>query len=70
MFITSAIAVLAVLLTHNHLTIAAYIVIPIAGAGAATLVELVTPDGKDTVTCPTAAMLVMIPLMALFGGFV
>lgn len=70
MFITSAIAVLTVLLAHNHLTIAAYIVIPIAGAGAATLVELVTPDGKDTVTCPTAAMLVMIPLMALFGGFV
>ena len=69
MFVTSALAVLAVLLTHNHLSLAAYIVIPIAGAGVATLVELVSRDGRDTVYCPTAAMLVMIPLMALFGGF-
>lgn len=70
MFFTSALAVACVLLAHNHLTLPAYIVIPIAGAGVSTLVELVTRDGKDTVYCPTAAMLVMIPLMALFGGFV
>jgi len=69
MFVTSALSVLCVLLAHNHLSTIAYIVIPIAGAGAATLVELVTPNGMDTVTCPTAAMLVMIPLMALLGGF-
>lgn len=70
MFLTSAIAVASVLLAHNHLSVPAYIVLPIAGAGIATLVEMVTKDGRDTIYCPTAAMLVMIPLMALFGGFV
>jgi len=69
MFVTSALAVLGVLLAHRPLTPAAYIVIPLAGAGVSTFVEMITPDGMDTVTCPTAAMLVMIPLMALFGGF-
>ena len=70
MFITSAIAVACVLLAHHHLTLPAYIVIPIAGAAASTVVELVTKDGRDTVYCPVAAMVVMLPLMALFGGFV
>ena len=69
MFITSCLSVACVLLAHNHLTLPAYIVIPIAGAGAATLVEMVSKEGYDTVLCPTAAMAVMIPLMALFGGF-
>ena len=69
MFVSSAIAVACVLLAHNHLSTAAYIVIPIAGAGTATLVEMITKDGKDTIYCPAAAMAVMIPLMALFGGF-
>jgi len=69
MFFSSALSVFCVLRIHNHLSTAAYIVIPLAGAGIVTLVEMVTPNGKDTVTCPTAAMIVMIPLMALFGGF-
>ena len=69
MFLTSAIAVACVLLSHDHLTLPAYIVIPIAGAAVSTLVEMVTKDGRDTIYCPTAAMLIMLPLMALFGGF-
>ena len=69
MFLTSAIAISCVLLAHNHLTLPAYIVIPVAGAGVSTLVEMVTKDGRDTVYCPIAAMLVMLPLMALFGGY-
>ena len=69
MFVTSALAVFCVLRLHNHLTGLAYVLVPVAGAGIATLVEMVTPNGKDTVTCPTAAMLVMVPLMALLGGF-
>jgi len=70
MFLTSAIAIACVLLAHNHLTLPAYIVIPVAGAAVSTLVEMVTKDGRDTIYCPTAAMLVMLPLMAAFGGFV
>jgi len=69
MFITSGIAVACVLRAHNHLTLPAYIVISVAGAAVSTVVELVSKEGYDTVLCPTAAMLVMIPLMALFGGF-
>ncbi|MBE6969019.1 MAG: phosphatidate cytidylyltransferase [Ruminococcaceae bacterium] len=68
MFLASAIAVACVLLAHNHLTLPAYIVIPVAGAGIATLVEMVTKDGRDTIYCPAAAMMVMLPLMDLFGG--
>lgn len=69
MFLSSALAVLLVLVFRGHLSTAAYVVIPVAGSAVTTIVELITPDGKDTITCPTAAMLVMIPLMALFGGF-
>lgn len=69
MFVTSGIAVALVLLAHNHLTLPAYIVIPVAGAATATVVEMVSREGYDTVLCPAAAMAVMIPLMALFGGF-
>lgn len=69
MFVTSSLAVACVMLAHNHLRLPAYIVIPIAGAGTATLVEMVSKEGYDTVLCPAAAMAVMIPLMALFGGF-
>lgn len=69
MFISSALSVMGVLVSHGHLGLAAYIIMPIVGALATTLVELVTPDGMDTITCPTAAMVVLIPLMALFGGF-
>ena len=61
--------VACVLLYHNHLTFPAYIVIPVAGAGIATVVEMVSKEGYDTVLCPAAAMAVMIPLMWLFGGF-
>lgn len=70
MFASSAIAVACVLLAHNHLPLPAYFVIPVVGAATATLVEMVSKDGNDTVLCPAAAMAVMIPLMALFGGFV
>lgn len=69
MFFSSASSILIVLLCRGHLPLAAYGVIPLAGAAAATLVELVTPNGMDTVTCPTAAMLIILPLTALFGGF-
>ena len=33
-----------------------------------TIVELYTPNGLDTITCPLSAMSVMIPMLYLFGG--
>ena len=37
-------------------------------AAVSALVELYTPNGMDTFTCPMAAMAVLLPLVALFGG--
>ncbi len=69
MFCTSALAVAAVLVLHGHASPLACLVVPVAGAGVSTFVEMVTPNGYDTVTCPAAAMAVMVPLMMLLGGF-
>lgn len=69
MFLTSFFAVACVLMIRGNLPAMAYLVIPLAGSAAATVVELLSKDGYDTVLCPTAAMAVMIPLMTLFGGF-
>ena len=69
MFITSALSVAIVLLVHGHAGFWAMLIIPIAGAAVSTFVEMCTPNGMDTVTCPLAAISVMIPLMFLLGGF-
>lgn len=68
MFTTSALAILTVLLLRGGLQPVGYAAIPIAGAAAAAFVELITKGGYDTVTCPTAAMAVILPLVAVFGG--
>ena len=68
MFLTSALAVMVVLLFRGGMHPAGYVVIPAAAAGTAALVEMHTKGGYDTITCPSAAMVVTLPLMALFGG--
>ena len=69
MFIASALAVVCVLVFCEELPVPAYFIIPIVGAAAATVVEMISKGGMDTIYCPAASMAVMIPLMALFGGF-
>lgn len=69
MFISSFSAVLCVLLVRGHLPGAAYFIIPLLGSATATVVELLSRNGMDTVFCPLSAMAVMAPLMILFGGF-
>lgn len=68
MFITSAITVFVVIMSHNHLSILQSIVIATSGAGIATVVEVISKEGMDTIFCPSAAMAVMLPLLVLFGG--
>ncbi len=68
MFFTSWAAVTAVMLCRGGLSAVASVLISAAGAAVCTLVELHTPNGLDTVTCPTAALLTILPLMALVGG--
>lgn len=69
MFLTSAATVLIILLVRGGLSPAGYALIPLCGALVTTLVEMITPGGYDTITCPAAAMLVILPLTALMGGF-
>ena len=68
MFLTSWTAVLIVLLCRGGLGTVECAFIAAAGAAVCTLVELYTPNGMDTITCPTAALFTILPLVALFGG--
>ena len=43
--------------------------IPVVTAFISALAELCSKDGHDTVICPLSAMVVLLPLIYLFGGF-
>lgn len=66
---TSAIAVFIVLMLRGGIGVFGCVIIALAGATVAMLVELCTKDGYDTFTCPAAAMVVILPLIRLFGGY-
>ena len=68
MFVFSALSVLGVMLARGGLTLGECILIACAGAGVSTAVEMCTKGGFDTVTCPVAAMLVIVPLVRVLGG--
>lgn len=68
MLLTSAISVLIILLIRGGLGFGRCLVISLAAAAVTTYVELCTKGGYDTITCPTAAMLVILPLIHLLGG--
>lgn len=68
MFLTSTLSVYLMLSIRGGLDMISCLVISILTSVACTLVELCTKNGFDTVSCPTAAMIVMIPLIHLLGG--
>ncbi len=68
MFVCSVISVLAVLLIRGGLRISVCLLIACAAGWVCMITELCTKNGRDTVVCPTAAMLVILPLVKLFGG--
>lgn len=68
MFMTSALSVAIVLLCRGALSTVGYIVIPLVTAAVSAAVELYSKNGMDTVFCPLAAMVVLIPMLELFGG--
>lgn len=70
MLLTSFITVTVILLLRSGLPAAGYIVIPVVVALASTLAELYSKNGNDTVICPICAMVVLLPLVYLFGGIV
>ena len=67
--VTSAIAVWSVLMIRGGIGAFGCLVIAVAAATVAMFVELCTKDGYDTFTCPAAAMVVILPLIRLFGGY-
>lgn len=68
MFISSFVSVLVVLLIHGGMPWYGYVLTTLAAAAVSALTELYPPGGMDTFTCPIAAMAVILPLEALFGG--
>lgn len=68
MFICSALSVLVILLIRGGLSFPACMLISIPAAVVTTYVELCTKGGYDTITCPAAAMAVILPLIKLLGG--
>lgn len=70
MFIASLISVAVILIIRGNLPIVGYAVIPVVVALVSTFAELYSVKGMDTVICPVAAMIVLLPLVYLFGGLV
>jgi len=68
MFFCSFASVLVILIVRGGMVWYAYPIIAFAVGIVSTVVELYTTGGFDTVTCPTAAMCLLLPLTALFGG--
>lgn len=68
MFITSFVVVALILFLLNIVAWYGVIVTAFVTAFSVALVELYTPNGLDTVTCPFSSLAVMIPMLWLFGG--
>lgn len=68
MFVCSVLSVLTVLLVRGSLEFGACLLIALLAAAVTTYVELITKGGLDTVTCPVAAMAMILPLIKILGG--
>ena len=68
MFITSFITVLIILLIRGVIPWYSVLLVTLLTSLVSTVIELYTPNGLDTVTCPIGAMVVMLPLLCLLGG--
>ena len=68
MFLSAVLSVLTVLLVRGGLDFGNCLLISLIAAAATTYVELCTKDGLDTITCPLAAMAVILPLIKVLGG--
>lgn len=68
MFVSSVCSVFIILSLRGGLSIMNRLVVACLTAFVCTMVELCTNNGLDTVTCPTAAMIVLLPLVKILGG--
>lgn len=68
MVVSAFLVVLTILLIHNIIAWYGSVVCAIVVAIAVSAVELYTPNGLDTITCPFISMATLLPLLLLFGG--
>ena len=68
MFLSAVLSVTTVLLIRGGTGLGACLLIALLAAAVTTYVELCTKNGLDTITCPLAAMAVILPLINLMGG--
>ena len=68
MFVVSFISVMIILSYRGGLSVVAIIMTSFVTAVVSTLAELCSKDGNDTVICPMSTMVVLVPLVYLFGG--
>ena len=68
MLLTSSAAVWVILLARGGLSAGACLMIALTAAAVSAFVELCSKGGYDTITCPAAAMAVILPMLRLWGG--
>ena len=68
MFLVSFAVVLLILLLRGGMSFAVCLLISVVVAAVSAVVELYTPGGLDTVTCPLADMVTLLALVHLAGG--
>ena len=67
MFLCALISVFTVLIIRGGVSVPMCLCIAVLSALVCAFTELCAKNGLDTVICPSAAMVVIIPLMMLFG---
>lgn len=70
MFAVSFVTVLVLLLLRGGMPFYGYILTACITGAVSAAAELYTPGGMDTLTCPLAAMTVLIPMTQIFGGII
>ena len=68
MYLVSCISVFTILMLRGGMPIMSCIIISLIVAAISAVVELYSKNGNDTVFCPLAVMVTMLPLVYLFGG--
>lgn len=68
MFLTAFITVTTILLIHNIIPWYGSLISALFVSIAVSIIELYTPNGLDTITCPFGSMLTLIPIVIIFGG--
>ncbi len=68
MYLVSCISVFTILMFRGGLPITFCIIISLIVGAVSAVVELYSQNGNDTVFCPLAAMVTLLPLVYVFGG--